>query len=136
MKVNGQDWMDAIIEDYENARNQASGWKMKETNLFNTIRDSLKKRYSSTVSKKLNALCEKYSVSDKRYWTVNNYSVSDGMNYSTTPPKIYPCVFAEFLLYIHEDDEVCRDEIHTNFNISDMDAALDRIGRMMEAGIK
>jgi len=136
MKVNGKDWMDAIIEDYENARNQAGAWWLKERNLFKLIRDSLNKRYSSMVAKKLNALCEKYFVSENRHWTLINHSISDGMDYSTTPPKINPCVYAEFLLYIHEDDAVCRDEIKTHFNISEMDSALERIGKMMESGTK
>lgn len=128
--------MEAIIEDYDKARNQASAWRVKEKDLYDLIKDSIKKRYSSTVSRRLNSLCEKNSVSDKRYWSVINYSVSDGMSGATTPPKIYPCVFVEFVLYIHEEDEICRDEIHTHFNISEMDTALERIGRMMEAGIK
>lgn len=136
MTVNGKDWMEAIIEDYDEAQKQESAWRVKAKDLLALIKDSIQKRYSSTVSRKLNALCEKHSVSDKRYWSVINYRISDGMSGSTTPPKIYPGVFVEFLLYIHEDDEVCRDEIHTHFKISEMDTALDRIGRMMEAAVK
>lgn len=124
-------WMLGLIQEYANAQQQARDWKSKELELSNLIKKTTEKRFSSTVSKKLNSLCDKHSVSKDRYWTVLNYSISDGLNYSTTPPQARPCVYAEFLLYIHEQKEICRDEIKTHFNIDEMETALVRIGKMM-----
>ena len=120
---------------YEHARRQEDSWKGVREDADKSILEYVNRKYAGVLKRRVRSLCRQHVVSKDRHWWLSFTDVHPSVDHSVSPWSVSARATVRVGLYIHEENEVARDELVISFNMSEIEVALKRLGRMMGAGV-